>query len=306
MKSKIILLFKIALIFLLFYIIFKKIKIDLFFNTFLSLDIKYAFLIMSLWPIGLLTSSFKWKLLLDEYGIRISHYAAFTIFWIASFFNNFLPSTIGGDSYKFIYMNKFSKNKKGQVVSSIVLDKVVGLLSLVSIVLFFSLFYIHYFTQKLFTIIIFYCILLLFLVASIIFLLFKRMQIPLHFRFEKINKIVKGINILFSFKNKKILFICFVVSNLFIFIGILATYLGFKAFHYDISFVLLCFLMPLINLSGLIPFSINSLGIREGIGVYLFSFFGVKPEVALSVLLINRILLILCSTTGGLKYLNSK
>jgi uncharacterized membrane protein YbhN (UPF0104 family) len=83
-------------------------------------------------------------------------------------------------------------------------------------------------------------------------------------------------------------------------------YLAFLAFNYEVSMALLFFVMPLLNFSEFLPFSINSLGIKEGVGIYLFSLFEVNKEIVLLVLLTSRALLAICSITGGLRYLVNK
>jgi uncharacterized protein (TIRG00374 family) len=86
-------------------------------------------------------------------------------------------------------------------------------------------------------------------------------------------------------------------------IMVLAYYVLFLAFYSDISLLILLFVIPVVNLAGLIPFSINALGITEGVGILLFSSFGYEPELVLSILLAGRMLTILCSATGGLPFL---
>ena len=109
-----------------------------------------------------------------------------------------------------------------------------------------------------------------------------------------------------SFDDRKVLIISIITSTLFLLLGVIAHYLAFKAFSTDVSFVLLLFLVPLLSVAGLVPFTINSFGVREGIGIYLFSLFAIAPEVALSVILVLRVLLLACSATGGLRYLALK
>lgn len=289
---------KVLVTIILLYVIFKKINISDFLGTILTANIWYFVFACLLWPICVLLSSFKWNLILQEYGINISHMNAFNLYWMGSFFNNFLPSSFGGDSYKFVYLNKTFRDKKAQIVSSILLERGIGFL----VIIMFTLFLTPFFITNHIPLIYFLSALIL---TAAVFIIFSNRNIEIRriFKSKLINKIIKGVNVLLSFKNKKKIVISIITSSVFLMLGVFSTHLVFLAFDRPPSFLLIMFLYPLITLSGLIPFSINSLGIKEGIGIYLYSSFGIDTEVALSVLLVGRVLSTLCTATGGLKYL---
>ena len=55
----------------------------------------------SVFVLGLLgTGSIRWGLLLRAQGVRLSRISVFMYYMIGMFFNNFLPSTVGGDFVK--------------------------------------------------------------------------------------------------------------------------------------------------------------------------------------------------------------
>ena len=56
-------------------------------------------------------------------------------------------------------------------------------------------------------------------------------------------------------------------------------------------------------LSKIMPFTINALGIKEGLTIYLFGLAGVNKELSLSVSLVGRFLTILLSLPGGILFL---
>ncbi len=305
MRKKIKILLKIILTIFLFYLIFKNIDFNKFIQIISNANIIYFIFICFLWPIGLFLSSYKWGLILKEYGINISQRKSFCFYWIGSFFNNFLPTSFGGDSYKFVYLNREFKNKKAQIFSSILLERGIGFL----VIIFFSLFFSIFVNKKLFyyNTFISFIVLIIFLIF-LMFIIFAKKSIKIRkpFNLELLNKIIKVYNILVSFNDRKTLAISFITSSIFLLLSVFSTSLAFKAFHYETSFLLLLFLMPLLQLVGLFPFTINSLGLQEGIGIYLFFIFGIDKEIVLSVLLVSRILLGLCTVTGGLKFLTYK
>lgn len=292
---------------LLLYLISQRIDFEQFYEIISRVHIKYFLFMCLLWPLSVLVSSFKWNLILREYGIDVSFRKSFDLYWIGSFFNNFLPSSFGGDSYKFIYINRIAKNKKSQVVSSILLERGIGFFTMIFSLVVFGLFFLSELrTDKL--VFLLYVIALTFFLVFLVFLGFalfstKQIRLPRNTRYKFLNKVTKGINILFAFKNKRVIILSVVCSVVFLCLSIFSLHLAFRAFDHSVSFILLSFLIPIINLTGVVPFSINSLGIKEGVGVYLFSVFGIAPELTLAVLLMNRILLMICSATGGLRYI---
>lgn len=299
-------LLKVIFTVVLFYIIIQKVNIDQLPGLLKGANYFYFVLMCIIWIIGLALSSIKWNIILKEYRISISNKEAFDLYWISSFFNNFLPSSFGGDSYKFICLNNSFKQKKSQIISSIILERGFGFLANILLIFIFSFIFIKelIYSPNQIVLIIVGTVLI---VLTICLFLFKRgREIKYVSNYKFINKLMNGLNVLLSFNNRRILFISLLISSVFLLLSILSLSFAFRAFNYDVSFSLLLFIVPMIQLSGLIPFSINSLGISEGIGVYLFIIFGVNPQVALLVLLSSRVLFALCTLTGGLKYIFKK
>lgn len=306
MKKYHVFLLKVIFTAVLFYIIIQKVNIDQLPGLLKGANYFYFILMCIIWILGLTLSSIKWNIILNEYRISITNKESFDLYWISSFFNNFLPSSFGGDSYKLVYLNNNFKQKRSQIISSIILERGFGFLANILFILSFGFIFIKYFiyppNQIIFIII---CTVLIVLTICL-FLIKRGSEIKYVSNYKFINKLMNGLNVLLSFNNRRISFISLLISSVFLLLNILSLFFAFKAFNYNVSFSLLLFLVPIIQLSGLIPFSINSLGIREGIGIYLFSFFGVNSEVTLLVLLSSRVLLVFCTSTGGLKYVFQK
>ena len=67
---------------------------------------------------------------------------------------------------------------------------------------------------------------------------------------------------------------------LFQVIGVLSTYLIAVSMGSELSYLYFFILLPVIWLAGLLPVSINGLGIREGSFVFLFRSTGMSEEMA--------------------------
>lgn len=84
--------------------------------------------------VGLALISFRWKLLLKAQGAEPGFGQLFLVYFIGTFFNNFLPSTIGGDAVRAIESKRFAR--KGSVSMTVVIvERFTGLLALILITL---------------------------------------------------------------------------------------------------------------------------------------------------------------------------
>lgn len=89
-------------------------------------------------------------------------------------------------------------------------------------------------------------------------------------------------------------------------INILVAYWVAVALQLDISIGIFAVLMPLINLSRVIPLSIAGLGAEQGFFVFLFALVGISAAAALSVSVVLSGTIILFSAIGGGIYLADK
>ncbi|MCP4146460.1 MAG: flippase-like domain-containing protein, partial [bacterium] len=91
-----------------------------------------------LFPAGLLhivgfsLMSLRWKILLSAQDAHSSFGQLFKYYFMASFFNNFLPSTIGGDTVRVMEAKKLTGNTTTSVMV-VLIERLTGLLALVLI-----------------------------------------------------------------------------------------------------------------------------------------------------------------------------
>lgn len=77
-------------------------------------------------------SVWRWRLLLEAQHVRIPARALTESFWIALFFNNFLPSNIGGDVVRIADTSK-PAGSKTLATTVILVDRILGLFALLSV-----------------------------------------------------------------------------------------------------------------------------------------------------------------------------
>ena len=80
--------------------------------------------------ITIILGGYRWYLILKSFDVKITLRKTLKIQYIASFFNNVLFGTIGGDILKVHYVIKHSNNNKLRNNLTILIDRVFGLIGL--------------------------------------------------------------------------------------------------------------------------------------------------------------------------------
>ncbi|MCX5666301.1 MAG: lysylphosphatidylglycerol synthase transmembrane domain-containing protein [Candidatus Omnitrophica bacterium] len=246
--------------------------------------------------------SVRLKLLIEAQGINVTFKEALSLTFIGYFFNNFLPTSIGGDVAKAYYLSKKTEKKAG-AYASVFVDRVIGLFTMISMA-FLALFFVEEGVVDSTLRYIIYAITL----GSIIFLVLmtnKKLAQKFSFLFFIINpikeKLRKVYEVIHQYQYQKTLmiksFAISFVSQILFFtsLGVVALSIGSRIPVKD-----LLIKMPIVSMMSLLP-SINGLGLREGSTVVLFGpLIGSDKAFAMSIL---WLLILLCiSIMGGLIY----
>ena len=300
-KSKILKLFITALI-----IIF----------LFNSLDIKFADIFSSVkcpgWifcsaliPLIIIPtiSSNRWKLFLRYVGVQETALRLIRINFVSMFQGIILPSSQGFDVLRIYYIEKRHPEQRGKVGSTILIERMIGFVVLCVLSLTFSL--LIDLPNKRQVVLIIGAISIALLVA-IALLLNKKLNRYLSgkkFKNKYVNKCYLYFNkfatSLAYFPYKKVLLSSVGLILLFQLSTIASVFLIFKAYGIDLPFYTHISLYPIISILSLIPITISGFGIREGFFVYFYSLLGVSPEVAVSVSLMNYVVLTIVPALFG-------
>ena len=93
------------------------------------------------------------------------------------------------------------------------------------------------------------------------------------------------------------------ISTFFQFLSSLSLYSIFHFLHIGLPFYQGLWLATSTTLSELIPITINSIGVKELSGVYLFDYLNSSKEEIISVFIVARSLQLILSLSGGMLYL---
>jgi len=267
-------------------------------------NVNYFGLALLFFLFGVTLLSKRWQILLNQVKIYPKFNLLINYYFIGFFFNNFLPTTIGGDVSRAYNMAKFS-GKKTYSIGTILLERIMGLLAtltLASVSMFWVTQYFH--TPRI-------IILTIALLGFIIFVLVN-LLIPSTFDFtsrilKKIaafnvgDRIQKVLSTIHSYReNKKVILFAYLISLCSQSTLILMNYILAQAL--DLQNVTLGFLfivVPVTFILGLFP-SVNGLGVRDSGYVFLLTRVGLSPAEALSLSFLNTLVPVLMSLYGGL------
>lgn len=256
---------------------------------------------------SLVTVSQRLRMILKVQDLRISLGESVYLNFIGSFFNNFLPTAIGGDLVKAYYATKKSARKL-ESFSAVFFDRFFGFLS-IGLLAFFGIIFMNGRIRdpKLFWgCLVFSAVVLvafiLFFNKSITKAIFSRvLHLPAFQNGSRSRKLYNALN---AYKeHKTIVMKVILISLLAQVISVVALYCIVRSISQEISFFNLLLVTPLVAVASMLP-SINGLGVREGAFViFLGEFISKENAVAVSILFLAMVLIM--SFIGGVLYLFS-
>lgn len=285
MKKKIVNLFKIIFSVFFLFFIFKRINYHEVLSIIYKLDTALFILGISLTFINILILSARPVVLLNLNGkIYLTLSKSFLYYLYSAFYSNFLPSLIGGDVFRVLHL---SSNGSGVMKASavVVLERINGLLIMLSLAIISIC---TVFNNYLFAIFAVICLMILYSFYAII--LFSKKQVFSSNRVAKrenvlSNLLLKGfrfIELVKSYRDEKKTLGSVAILTLIAQLGdILVTYIYGKSLHINISFYYYLAFIPIMYVVTMLPISINGLGLREGIVIFLFAKAGVSESQAL-------------------------
>lgn len=252
---------------------------------------------------ALAVASYRLLLIVRAQGVTdVSFREAASLTLIGLFFNNFLPTSIGGDLAKAYYLSRKTGERVGSF-ASVLVDRLIGLLTMIfmasaAVLLIQSSIISEDVRQALYWVTAGALIVVLFVLNktfakkfSGILLLFKPIE----------HRLREAYNVIHRYKNNKRLIgkslVISIMSQLLFYssFGVVALSIGSKISPLDALLRI-----PLVSLMSMLP-SMNGLGLREGATVVLFGpLIGKDKAFAVSILWI--FILLLSSVIGGLIY----
>ncbi|MBA3024881.1 MAG: flippase-like domain-containing protein [Sulfurimonas sp.] len=219
-----------------------------------------------------------------------------------SFFNQVLPSSIGGDAVKILDLVQKGYNKK-DAFYGVFVDRVVGLVGLLVLNLLATIIFFGTFDQD------FSFLIILITLSGIIgfILLFHLEKIKFLGKYKFLDlfhRLARRLNALYP--SREILLKHIGISVLVHFFSVLTMYGLSLSIDLNLSFQIFLIAVPPVFLLTIVPISLAGWGIREGAMIGIFLLIGADGTKVLAMSIIYGILLIISSLPGAYFWVKSK
>lgn len=294
----------------LFYYIFSSIDSKQILLGVSKLNPAYIPFILIFLILNYVVSSLRWKnLLIFEGSAQISLRYLTKLYFVGSFFNNFMPTSIGGDVYKIVALGG-KIGSKTHAFTATFMERFTGMVSLVLISYlgfiktnsFWWDFIPQMYKESPFFVVLYYFLLIFgFWIAA--FSGFYAMYLLRN----KVSRIGALYNSFLEYKNNyNVVLMALLTSFIVQLLSVSTQYFIFLALGYTLPLFHALFVFPVITLASFFIPSLNGLGVQDALYIQLLSVVGVTSSVALTGSLIYHLMRLVVSLIGGVLYAGTK
>ncbi|MGW8194317.1 MAG: lysylphosphatidylglycerol synthase transmembrane domain-containing protein [Desulforhopalus sp.] len=305
-KKIVVLLLKILFSSTLIFFLYRTVPLQEIWRIVVDIDWRYLLPAFVLLFTNTLLSALKWRQLLLADGVDIPLSVLTKTYLVGSFYNIFLPSSIGGDFYRIYDIAKRSEETM-RSAASVFADRFSGFLAMVCFAVFSSL-VVFFHIGNIMLLIVPACLFVLILL--VLFSIYRETPFRIFMRLtrlEKLPPVVKAVDRLFlSFRryggNSSLLTRIMAISFIFQLSVIVFTYLLALSLHAAVPFFYFSAFVPQINLLEALPVSIYGLGVRDAGYVFFFGWAGLSEIQTRSLALLYLAMTLCYALIGGLIY----
>ena len=253
-----------------------------------------------------LVSALKWHVLATARGLSASRSKLTVLYMVGYFFNNILPTSVGGDVVRAYELGK-TDSQQAEAMASVFMERFTGLTTLilfavctliidprllgdVKLTLALGMVCAAYLSV---TVLVFQRTVLRFLQARLPFSPVLRIL-------RKMQKLQEAI--LLYQHERRALWVSMLYSGVFYVNTVFIVYVGCLTFAYVPDLSDLFLVVPIMHILFMIPISLGGIGLQEWAYTVVLSMLGVPAAVGLSVALLYRIRTIVFGLIGGVLY----
>ncbi|MBN2381864.1 flippase-like domain-containing protein [bacterium] len=313
MKNKKVLLKILLSLVLIIFILVKRVNVS---DVILALSQArpvWIVLALMLHPLGLLISSFRWRILLKAQSISVPIVSLFQSYLVCNFFNQFLPTQIGGDLVR-AYDTRMKAHSGIKSFAIVFVERVSGMSMLFLFALSLSMVRLFqgvpetvrpiYITGGIIGLLGLFAIGLVYWhwpmrIMTYLLGLVKLSQVSQ--KLHLFHQILRSYN---EEDRRGAFFLAFLMAFLLQLNVILFYYFLGLAFHFDRIFQFFDYMVivPQVQVILLIPFFINGIGLREASWIGFFRFFGIPSATAFAFSVVDYCLYLVFGVIGGIIY----
>ena len=272
-----------------------------------SADVAYILLAFFIFNLINVVILIRWRIYVRALNIEASFLSIARYFSIGLFGNLFLPSAIGGDVIKTMGLCH-KRAGKAKVVASVILDRLSGFASMVTVSTLAFIAGYHLLKDISLLAII---VTIAGVSGSVAFIISNEKIYSYCCRaFQIFPRLQRGLmnvhyDIVLLKDRKRTILKAILISTVAHASLSVVWYILAKSLHQDIPLIYFLIFVPFTCFASSFP-SVGGLGAREAAAVYLFAKVGVDPGIAMSISLMNYLLMILGGLLGGVVYISTK
>lgn len=274
-------------------VIFYRMDLEQFVDLMRGADVRFLAMATGLVVVGLVIGAYRWQRLLIALGIPVPLRTLVASYFVGLFFNNFLPTSMGGDVVRIYDAAQYTRQPSASA-ASVIAERALsslaqGLIALLGLVLGYDV--ARRFSGEIVALFVVLCLILLALLFG------NRWGRGIALLKGKVREALESIS--FCLRNKSLALGVVFISLFFHAVIVLINYAILEALGAHVSLVYCFLVIPIILFITLLPVSINGLGIREWAYIYFFGRLGLSMAEAVAASLMFFFLLILVSLIGG-------
>jgi len=295
------LVFKVTVTLGLMVYIFTEIDINKIKFSFKEINISYIFITFFILLTQTILASYRWFIVNSHLKIDLPFYKVIKYLWVGLFFNQALPSSIGGDAMK-IYFLKQNKISLSKSTLTVLTDRLFGLLGLIilvvtSLIVLQNNDLVTDLNRSIFLVLI--GLTLTFLMLQI----FKKF-LKSYLRNSVLYILIEIIdNFLGLLSDRSVGLKIFSLSIAIHLLSIFAVYFIALSIGENINIEVLLYVVPIFTFLMILPISLAGWGVRETIVIKLLPIFFIAPENAFLISIIYGLMTLLISLPGGIFWL---
>jgi uncharacterized protein (TIRG00374 family) len=262
-----------------------------------------------LFLLSLFIQSIRWKILVKGYGYPIPTHLLFKYYLIGLFFNNFLPTGIGGDVLRIYNLIQESGNRTISF-ASVLTERILGITSTLILTIISLLIMQDSLKNNL---LLYIALGMLAFVLLLFFIAFsKRMIAPIESICRKLiflragERIQKFLEAIRFYSDSKLIFIRILFLSMVSQVSLITmTFLLTIALGVKVTYSYMFLVVPITFLLSMLP-SINGIGFRDGGYVVFLARIGVSKAAALSLSFLTLFIPMILSISGGILFMLQK
>ncbi len=293
---------KLLTTFAIFYYLFQRVDFQTLFNLLINSHPGWVLVALFMQLISTLLAAFRWFQISQLLVFKEKFLFYVRSYFKGSFFNQLLPSSIGGDAVRILDLTHKKYDKK-EAFFGVFVDRIVGLVGLLTLNLIASILFFGTFDKDF--------SLLIIGISSLSILgfmaLFHLHRLTFLKKYKFLNLFVRLANRLNTlYKSRLLLMEHITISVVVHLFSVLTMYCLALALNLGLSLQTMLIAVPPVFLLTIIPISLAGWGIREGAMIGIFMLVGADQTKVLTMSILYGLLLIVSALPGSYFWIKSK